>query len=453
MIRKLIFILLTVFIGLSFPNTSLMQNTSNTAVEQWVYGEMEVLFREGLIPNYPCDWVYLGNKLTRFEIAYYIKSIITNELDSSKWQKEIDTIPEMVGEALRKLVKEFRAELSAMGVKVTDIDKISPNLNETRISNDNYQDLDVILSKQKGSIKDQNSYYYFGQYIKEIYRKSFLFLPSIFVNDNNRALLQGTVGTINIVHHPNREQNPPFLIVKGDLPVNTKETINGYYLFPLENLIKETAPKGPLYELNVTVLDLLEEVDHVRQVENLWQFNGYLSLDGYSRYETDLQSKLVFGELNRNFKIGGFLISNDTKPDLANMGLPFISSNQSKEIDLDTINRDDLQSFQINIQGNMALNTKTSITGGLELLYRGNKSGRDVIWPSESKAEAGIEYKLSDYWAVLSYQSFVNSQIETNSLSTTSLGVEYNNWVTLWLAYQILSFEDSRVTGALTFRF
>ena len=452
MVRKW-FVLIVFFLALAFPRVALMQNTSTNKIGQWVYKEMEVLSREGLIPNYPCEWVSSGNELTRFEIAYYIKNLITNELDSSKWQNESDIIPQKVVEALRKLVAEFRGELSAMGVKVTDIDKISPDLDETRIKNDFYQDLDIILSDQKGTTKKQSSYYYFGQYINEIYRKSFLFLPGIFVKENNRALLQGTVGTVNIVYHPNREENPPFLIIKGDLPVDDKKTVNGYYLFPLDGYIKGKDQIDPLNNLDVSALDLLDEVDHVRQVENLWQFNGPLSLEGYSRYETKVQSKLVFGELNKNFKIGSYLISTDTKPDLINMGLPFFNSTQSLEMDLDTIKHDDLQPFQINIQGNLALNTKTSITGELELLYRGNKSGWDVIWPSDTKAEAGIEYKLNDYWAVLSYQSFVNSQSEIDSSKTTSFGVEYNNWVTLWLAYQILSFEDSRVTGALTFRF
>jgi len=452
MVRKW-FVLMVLFLALAFPGIALMQNTSTNKVGKWVYEEMEVLSREGLILNYPCEWVSSGNELTRFEIAYYIKTLITNELDSSKWQNERGIISQIIVEALRKLVVEFRGELTAMGVKVTDIDKISPDLDEPRVNNDLYQDLDVILSEHKGTTKEQSSYYYFGQYINEIYRKSFLFLPGIFVKENNRTLLQGTVGTVNIVYHPNREENPPFLIIKGDLPVDDKKTVTGYYLFPLDDYIKVKDQSDPLYNLDIWALDLLDEVDHVRQVENLWQFNGPLSLEGYSRHETKMQSKVVFGELNKNFKIGSYLISTETKPDLINMGLPFFNSTQSLEMDLDTINHDDLQPFQINIQGNLALNTKTSITGELELLYRGNKSGWDVIWPSDTKAEAGIEYKLNDYWAVLSYQSFVNSQTDIDSSKTTSFGVEYNNWVTLWLAYQILSFEDSRVTGALTFRF
>jgi hypothetical protein len=90
-----------------------MQNTSTNNVEKWVYEEMEVLFRERLIPNYPCEWVSSGNELTRFEIAYYIKTLITNELDSSKWQNERDITSQIIVEALRKLVAEFRSELTA----------------------------------------------------------------------------------------------------------------------------------------------------------------------------------------------------------------------------------------------------------------------------------------------------------------------------------------------------
>lgn len=446
------FILILTVMAVSFSGTASMQNTPST-VEPWVYGEMEVLFREGLTSDYPHDWVSSGNKLTRFEIAYYIKNLITNRFDSSKRENKLGIVPQPVIESIRKLVTEFRTELIAMGVNVTDIYAISPNLNETRAKTDAYQDLDVILSQHNGTTKKQESYYYFGQYIKEIYRKSFLFLPAAFLKDDNRALLQGTVGRINIVYHPNQEDNPSFLVVKGDLPIDTKKIVSGYYLFPLDSLGKDKPSKSTPSDLSVSVLGLLDEVNHVRQVENLWRFNGLLPLKGYSNFETDLQSKLVFGDFNNSLKIGGFLISTDTKHDLVNMGLPFFSSRQSMAVDLDNIDRTDLQSFQINIQGNVALNSKTSITGELGLLYRENKSGWDVILPSDAKAGAGIEYQFSDYWAVLSYQSFVNSQLESNLLSTTSLGVEYNNWATLWLAYQIVSFDDSRVTGALTFRF
>ncbi len=446
-------ILILIFLAVSTSGTVLMQNTSTATAEPWVYREMEVLFREGLTSDYPYDWVSSGNKLTRFEIAYYIKNLITSGFDSSKWQDKLGIIPQPVIEGIRKLVEEFRTELTAMGVNVTDINGISPNLNEARVNTELYQDLDVILSQRNGSTKQQESYYYFGQYIKEIYRKSFIFLPANFIKDENRALLQGTAGSINIVYHPDREENPPFLVVKGDLPIDTKKIVSGYYLFPLDNIGKEPASKKNPPDLSVSALDLLDEVNHVRQVENLWRFSGHLPLKGYSNFEPDMQSKLVFGEFNNSLKIGGYLISTDTKPDLINMGLPFYGSRQSMAVDLDNISRTDLQSFQINIQGNMALNSKTSITGELELLYRENKSGRDVIWPSDAKAGAGIQYQFSDYWTVLSYQSFVNSQLESNLLSTTSLGVEYNNWVTLWLAYQIVSFDDSRVTGALTFRF
>ena len=364
----------------------------------------------------------------------------------------MDLVPQTLVESIRRLVAELRPELTAMGVEITDIYKISPNINETIIKNDDYQDLDIVLSQINGTAANQVSYYYFGEYIQEIYRKSFLFLPSIFVKDDNRVLLQGTGGTINIVHHPNQKENPPFLVVKGDLPIGAEQSINGYYLFPLDSK-RDTAKKEIPTDLNVSVLDVLDEVNHVRQVENLWRFDGTMPLKGYSNFEPDFQSKLVLGGLKNSLKIGGFLVTTDDKPDLINMGLPYFSSRQSTTMDLDNIKHSDLQLFQINIQGNMPLNDKTSLTGELGFLYRSNKSGWDEIWPSDTKAGAGIEYQFNNYWSVLSYQSFVNSQLESSLLSTTSLGLEYNNWATLWLAYQIVSFDDSRLTGALTFRF
>ena len=453
MVRNWLLFLTSFLLAIAFSGIVLSQSdVPIPVVESWVYEEMEALFREGLISDYPSEWVDWGNELTRFEVAYYIKTFITNKLDTSIDQAKTDIIPQTAVESIRRLVAEFRPELTAMGVEITDIYTVSPNLNETMIKDD-YQDLDIILSQISGTKEDQESYYYFGQYIQEIYRKSFLFLPSIFVKDDNRALLQGTAGTINIVHHPNQEENPPFLVVKGDLPIASNQSIDGYYLFPLDNSTPNTAKNETPYDLSISVLHLLDEVNHVRQVENLWRFNGPMSLSGYSNFKPDFQNKLVLGEQNNSIKIGGFLVTTDDKPDLLNMGLPFFSSRQSMTMDLDNIKHSDLQSFQINIQGTIGLNDKTSITGELGLLYRSNEPGRDKIWPSDTKAGAGIEYQFNNYWSVLSYQSFVNSQLESGILSTTSLGLEYNNWATLWLAYQIISFDDSRLTGALTFRF
>lgn len=454
MVRKCFFVWLSILLLLALPGTALMESSASAiTVELWVYGEMEALFRQGLIADYPSEWVSGGNKLTRFEIAYYIKNIITNKLESSKGQDKMDSITQAEVESIRRLVTEFRTELTAMGVEITDIYSISPNLDEAMVETDDYQDLDLILAQQNGTTNDQETYYYFGQYIQEIYRKSFLFLPSIFVKDDNRTLFQGTVGTINIVHHPNSKENPPFLVVEGDLPINAGQTINGYYLFPISDRTQENVIKETPDDFSVSVLHLLNEVNHVRQVENLWRFDGSVPLTGYSNFEPVFQNKLVLGELNNSMKIGGYLVTTDDEPDLTNLGLPYFSSRQPTAVDLDSINQSDLQSFQINIQGNVALNDKTSITGELGLLYRNNRSGWGEIWPSDTKAGAGIEYQVNNYWSVLSYQSFVNSNLESGSLSTTSLGLEYNNWATLWLAYQIVNFNDSKLTGALTFRF
>ena len=454
MVRYWVFILIVIIVTTAFPGTVFMQTDLDVStVEPWVYAEMESLFKEGLIPDYPSEWVSFGNKLTRFEIAYYIKMIINNKLDSIIGQSQKASIGQSEVESMRRLVAEFHSELTAMGVEVTNIYTISPNLDDTILKIDDYQDLDVVLSHINGTVVEQESYYYFGQYIQEIYRKSFLFLPSIFIKDDNLTLLQGTVGAINIVHHPDQEENPPYLVVKGELPLDAENTINGYYLFPIDKMAGEKGSQEANYDLSVSVLDLLDEVNHVRQVENLWRFDGPAPLKGYSNFEPDFQSKLVFGKLNNSVKIGGFLITSNEEPDLINMGLPYFSSRQPTTVDLDNIVQSDLQSFHINIQGNMPLNSKTSLTGELELLYRSDKYGWDKIWPTDTKAGAGIEYQFNNYWSVLSYQSFVNSQLESGLLSTTSLGLEYNNWVTLWLAYQIVSFDDSRLTGALTFRF
>ena len=79
MIRNWVLILITIFLMVATSGTVLTESDAPIImVEPWVYGEMEALFQEGLLADYPSEWVVSGNKLTRFEIAYYIKSLITN---------------------------------------------------------------------------------------------------------------------------------------------------------------------------------------------------------------------------------------------------------------------------------------------------------------------------------------------------------------------------------------
>jgi hypothetical protein len=237
----------------------------------------------------------------------------------------------------------------------------------------------------------------------------------------------------------------------------------GYYLFPIEEskLDSLVVEKYVNSKLNDSVLALLDEVNQIQQIDSLWRFNGVLPLSGYLPMVTDLKARPLVGNLDQGMKIGGLLIytenpSTKNSFEVNNFGLPFYNQRlitTATPMDLDTINGKNLQTLQINILGSMALSPQTSLYGGVDFLYRGTNTGLDNIWPSDAKASAGLNYHFNDYWTVLTYQSFVNSNLQTGLLSTTSVGVDYNDWVTLWLAYQLLNFDKPVLSGAISVRF
>lgn len=430
-----------------------------TPQQQWIYSSLQELHHAGYLQNYPDDWVQSGNTLSRLEIAYYIKQILTVTLkDNDK-----NLLPSTVVHTLQNLIVEFRDELAALGIKITDINKISPNLVSIEPSNldpEEYQDLDVILKERKNETKilKQEPYYYLGQYFQSWQRKSFVFIPNAYVNPNDLPILEGNVSNINIVYPKNIGDSHSFLVIHGNLPVQESNSVSGYYLFPIEN---ETGLAKEQFDDNI--LSLLDEVNQIQQIEFLQRVEGKVSLSGYSRKETDLQSRVFLGSINKGMKVGGLLLFSQNPPKMNDFqsndfGLPFYSLSQAKSStaeDLDKITGRSLESLLINIYGSKSITPQASIYGGLDLLYRDSESVAlfENYWPSEVKASAGITYQMNDYWTLLTYQSFVNSQVETGILSTTSIGLEYDNWATFWLAYQLLDFNDPVVTGALTFRF
>jgi hypothetical protein len=456
MIKRWVFVV--VLAGLSLLFTMEKGYTQGSAKptlpEKWVYDALELLFQEGLVSNYPGDWVKSGNTLSRFEVAYYLKQTIVNNLKLKNPGQEHSAISI---ETLQKLIAEFRGELADLGIQTADIYGLSPNLITMP---DDYQDLDSLLSKDKNS--NQEPYYYYGQYYNDLNRKTFVFIPALYLSQGDFTLLEGTTSKINIVYQPSLGKSSSFLVVKGNLPVVGTQPLLGYYLFPIEeSKLGSTGGKAlALSGMDDSILALLDEVSKIQQVESLWQFSGLLSLEGYVKLDTDFQIRSLIGDINQGLKIGGYLICSENSSnhdfEFNNFGLPFYNPRQvqpSTAADLDTINSKNLQSIQINIQGSVVISPQASLYGGLDFLYRGMNTGLENLWPYGAKASGGVQYHVNDYWTFLTCQSFVNSQLKSGLLSTTSLGVTYNDWVTLWIAYQLLNFDNPVVTGALAFRF
>lgn len=424
------------------------------ADKKWIYHSMELLSREGFIENYPIEWVQAGHLLERSEIAYYLKRMLL-KFESRKQELNVSS---RVIEAFQALIIEFQKELADLGIKATDINRISPNPSLS-FKQDDYQDLDIILQPH-GNNDTPQSYYYYGHYYSELQRKSFYFIPSDFITTYNTSQLEVNNGVVNILYQP--QLSSSFLVLKGSLPAEN-QSIKGYYLFPIddkeETRNRKTNLENP--DQNHTILSLLDEVNQIQQVESLLRYNGTLNLDGFLKMNVNLldQNKAVVN-LEQGLTIGGLLIysnnsllkMNETK----DLGLPAFNSRQNSlitPVDLDLINSKSLQSLQINIQGTVEIAPQTSLFGGIDLFYKGSTIHLDNLWPSDTKASAGVTFQVNDYWTFLTYQSLVNSQNKESWLSTTSVGVEYNNWVTLWLAYQFLKVDNPILTGTLSFRF
>ncbi|HEX3043609.1 MAG TPA: hypothetical protein VHY08_02555 [Bacillota bacterium] len=459
---QIIFGLGLVFLSLlTIPQVSIAgENPVPDPRDSWIYKGLELMANEGLISNYPVEWVKSGHMLSRLEIAYYLKQSVVHQLEIRMNRN----LTKQVIDVLQKLLLEFQTELSALGIQTTDIYRISPDLKETVLPPDGYQDLDLL---KLGTAQESTAFYFLGQYFKESERKTFIFLPEIYASENDLSVLEGKIDTLNLVYQPTLENGLTYLIVKGVLPTDT-QSLAGYYLFPIENSnLGEIQAGANLLsgDFSQPVLTLLDEVKQLKQLENLWRYNGSLSLEGYRRFETDFRNQIVIGDYNQSLVIGGLLIysqnslgSKDGASDnlISNFGLPLyntFSSSLNPLVDLDSLTEKNLQTLQINIKGAIALSPQTSLSGSLDFLYQGNDIKLDNLWPSDTKASAGVAIQFNDYWTFLTYQSLVNSHLETYWLSTTSFGVEYDDWITLWLAYQFLKFDDPVITGTLSLRF
>lgn len=450
---------LGVWIGLlagliCFPNFAVFGRTDPDAMEseEWVYRDLESLVGAGLISAYPSEWIRSGNLLSRYEIAYYLKQAVVQELDASTR----GVVSPQLAEALQRLMLRFREELADLGIYSKDIHQVTPNLSSAVFPNDGYQDIDILLGEANNP---GQPFYYLGQYYDETQRKSFFFIPEIYVQGKDTGLLEGSSESFSILYQPQAGDLGSFLVVKGTLP-DGREALKGYYLFPLEGNAadfssgNQTASYGSL-------LSLLNEIDQIGRIDTLRRYDGLMNLDGYMKQKLDLQNQTFGGTIDQGLQIGSLLISTNNPSNKRNyylnsFGLPFkhqFPDMGSSEVDLDLLEGKSLQAWQIKIQGSLNLSPQASLYGGLDLLYRDMNHGEESVLPSDTKASAGLSYHLNEDWTILSYQSLINSELNPKWLSTTSLGVKYNDWVTLWLAYQFLRFDDPVITGALSFRF
>jgi len=425
---------------------SFAQNKESSVVkDDWVYQDMNVLSQAGLLVNYPFEWVKTGKKLCRIEFAYYIKHLIMESLKEVNFKKRLS---ETTTVALQRLLKEFQLELYNLGIKTTDIAQINLSPSDFKADNDGYVDLDQLLSSEKPN--QQEPYYYFGEYYNNLMQKTFLFIPTIHIRPNDLKLFEGKSTEPKIVYQPEIDKSISFLVVKGNLPLEDIY-IDGYYLFPFKEDFW-----NPKDDSNQKIMGLLDEVNQIKQVDHLWRLNGILGLEGFLQLTNDFSVKVNLEQLEQGIKIGGLLVYSDSSTNKIGLepsqfGLP--NDKTTKPMDLDKLTPKNIKALQINIHGALPLTPQASLYGGFDLLYRDLEVPLETFWPSDTKASAALFYQLNDYWTLSTYQSLVNFHQKDNLLSTTSLGVNYHDWVTLWLAYQLVSFKDPVLSGTLSIHF
>lgn len=426
--------------------------------EEWIYQELGLLYEEGHLPGYPQQWVESGQELSRFEIAYYIKQILAVKFGDDAY----NAFSKEATAGFQKLVVEFSEELTALGIKITEISKISPSLANVAKKIESYQDLEELLKTRNPNIESvaPKPYFYLGQYFQSLQRKTFVFMPLDFINADDLRLLNGTATNINVLNSTKLGEDRSFLVLRGTLPIENEVILEGYYLFPLEN---ELESEVKLWNNDGRLLTLLDEINRIRKIEYLRRFEAPFSLAGFARSEIKLQSDVLLGNINQGMKVGGLLLFSQNYSvnniyGINEFGLPFYGTSQGTlptGIDLEKFDINSPESVSINIYSSKALSPYTSIAGGVDLLYRQPESSTllDNYSLSDTKASAGLTYQMNNYWTFLAYQSFVNFRLKTGVLSTTSVALDYGGWATFWLAYQLLDFNEPVVTGTLRFRF
>ncbi len=448
--------LLVIGLLFSFSITYAVNKEAQTT-PAWVYQELNYFYQKGIIKDYPWKWIAKGNKLSRFELAYYIKKIIEYYYQSPKKSPKSMV---KIKRPLQKLVEEFQKELAILGLKSTKLNHLSLDFNKMTPTLRGYRDLDEILIGSS-TARYQEPFYYFAGYYKGNEYKTFIFLPENHLKAADLFLLENTKDKFSILYHQKIDNNLSFLVLKGELPIEKAQMLQGYFLFPLEKETKGNIISLGPEEKNDMILSLLNEVHQLKKLDNLSYIEGSIALGEFTKENINFSFAMKDRRvINGGLTLGGILVydhyfnKKDDQIDLNKFGLPLERQILPLEMDLDRIDDQALQSIEINIQGKMSFSPQTSLFGGLDLIYQEPTSSEKInLWPAGTKASAGVQHQFNNYWTVMTYQSLANTQLKKGLLSTTSLGVKYDDWISLWLAYQFVDFDEATLSGTLMIQF
>lgn len=355
---KRLFIIFIVLLWVISPIIQARERNSEQTLflpwDHWAYEYMGFLAGKGLLTNYPSDYIKKEKKtLTRYELALYLKNLIAD----LKEKPEIALTLEQE-QVLMELLKEFNEELTALGINITLLNRLSP-FEDDRIFTlkEGYMDLDLWLGQKPETtliddysqdsletslpsaspdskllapavppqspqpedgyqsnpsqvLSEEDSlkaepHYYFGEYnLGATYQDYFLFIPASFLKkplDEERNW--------EIVYNNQRQRRDSYLIVQGDLPLDGQTEIEGCYLFPLDLQLTENGQKE-LEAKQQFAFALLTRLNESYSVKNIRQVDGSLPLDSFARLDQKTLEGLEYiNQFKTGLQIGDIILS------------------------------------------------------------------------------------------------------------------------------------------------
>lgn len=441
--------------------------------EHWAYRSMYRLVKEGLLPNYPGEYILKEKKrLTRFEMAYYLKNLIMELRDGPRSIRP-DRTDEYI---LKELILEFRDELTALGMNVTYLNPLSPsNYQVKSFLTEGYEDLDSVLNLKeeespkvksavrRPSVSNDDPHYFVGQYnAGNKYQDYFLFIP-----ENYLEKPPAEEGKWEVLYQTSSEKPDTYLMVKGDLPLGGDEEIRGYYLFPLAldppSLNIEGLPVGE------SAVDLLTQLYQSYRIKNLRQLEGRLPLNTFKELNPSLLELSYLDKVTTGVQIGDLMLTTGigkgkTKSGqeiaVQQWGVKLEEGSTVMEMNATYLLNEEkerenteLQRLNLDFAGILPLNEVTSIHGGLGFGYDYNDYNEDYLRRLSlvnSLANAGMSLKLNDYLSLLADYTIISDLTGGGNSTRTSLGFKWGENNLLVLGYQLLSLESSDLSKSST---
>ncbi|HHZ18989.1 MAG TPA: hypothetical protein GX391_00530 [Firmicutes bacterium] len=316
---------LLIFCLLLIGGLSLAETDLQVYAPDWSYEVMVELARAGLVPEYA---KVCGDKLTRLEMAYYLKTALGRLEDNQESNYDILSSVENIN----LLLKEYTAELRLLGITITDLASLTPSVKINQ-ADEGFYDLDLVLTAgtepelgQGDELRIdhlQESYYLIGEYHSpDIVDNIFFFLPENWLTTYNSSLLPAN-DRWEIMYTPRGDLELYFLVLRGSFPLEFQK-VKGFFLFPIQ--AGGRAQNISRFELEQRVYNLLDKLSQNYEVNTLRQFKGKVPVPDLSPWSL----------ADKGLEIGDYLVTTKLAREYNwERSLPEKASDTNSSLDLD----------------------------------------------------------------------------------------------------------------------